>query len=90
MGYSPWGHKESDTTEQLHFNFLSKQISTHAFCICIYTLFFLNCAGFNCLFPSKSQLGRTFLGMRLQVETRSAWSSVPPLSFQRWGSCVVF
>ena len=19
MGYSPWGHKESDTTEQLHF-----------------------------------------------------------------------
>ena len=20
-GYSPWGHKESDTTEQLHFNF---------------------------------------------------------------------
>ena len=21
-GYSPWGHKESDTTEQLHFHFL--------------------------------------------------------------------
>ena len=20
MGYSPWGHKESDTTERLHFN----------------------------------------------------------------------
>ena len=20
MGYSPWGHKESDTTEQLHFS----------------------------------------------------------------------
>ena len=20
-GYSPWGHKESDTTEQLHFHF---------------------------------------------------------------------
>ena len=19
MGYSPWGHKESDTTERLHF-----------------------------------------------------------------------
>ena len=19
MGYNPWGHKESDTTEQLHF-----------------------------------------------------------------------
>ena len=24
MGYSPWGHKESDTTELLHFHFLSK------------------------------------------------------------------
>ena len=22
VGYSPWGHKESDTTEQLHFHFL--------------------------------------------------------------------
>ena len=21
IGYSPWGHKESDTTEQLHFHF---------------------------------------------------------------------
>ena len=21
MGYSPWGHKESDTAEQLHFHF---------------------------------------------------------------------
>ena len=20
MGYSPWGHKESDTTERLHFS----------------------------------------------------------------------
>ena len=23
VGYSPWGSKESDTTEQLHFHFLS-------------------------------------------------------------------
>ena len=22
MGYSPWGRKESDTTERLHFHFL--------------------------------------------------------------------
>ena len=22
IGYSPWGHKESDMTEQLHFHFL--------------------------------------------------------------------
>ena len=26
VGYSPWGHKESDTTEHLHFHFLSPQI----------------------------------------------------------------
>ena len=25
-GYSPWGHKESDTTEQLHFHFLLSYI----------------------------------------------------------------
>ena len=25
VGYSPWGHKELDTTEQLHFHFPSKQ-----------------------------------------------------------------
>ena len=24
VGYSPWGHKESDKTERLHFHFLSK------------------------------------------------------------------
>ena len=23
VGYSPWGHKELDTTERLHFHFLS-------------------------------------------------------------------
>ena len=22
VGYSPWGHRESDTTEQLHFHFV--------------------------------------------------------------------
>ena len=24
MGYSPWGHKESDRTERLHFHFSSQ------------------------------------------------------------------
>ena len=27
VGYSPWGHKESDTTERLHFTFSSVQFS---------------------------------------------------------------
>ena len=34
MDCSPWGHKESDTTEQLHFHFsvyaLEKEMATHS------------------------------------------------------------
>ena len=34
VGYSPWGRKESDTTEQLHFHFshshLEKEMATHS------------------------------------------------------------
>ena len=33
MGYSPWGRKESDTTERLHFQFslscMEKEMATH-------------------------------------------------------------
>ena len=31
IGYSPWGHKESDTTEQLHFTFLNSGAKAHVF-----------------------------------------------------------
>ena len=32
MGCSPWGRKESDTTERLHFHFhaLEKEMATHS------------------------------------------------------------
>ena len=30
VGYSPWGHKESDTTEPLHFHALGKEMATHS------------------------------------------------------------
>ena len=34
MGYSPWGHKELDTTEfvtfTLHFDALEKEMATHS------------------------------------------------------------
>ena len=30
VGYSPWGHKESDTTERLHFHALEKEMATHS------------------------------------------------------------
>ena len=28
MGYSPWGHKKSDTTERLHFQVMSNSFVT--------------------------------------------------------------
>ena len=32
VGYSPWGHKESDKIERLHFHFnaLEKEMATHS------------------------------------------------------------
>ena len=30
MGCSPWGRKESDTTELLHFHALEKEMATHS------------------------------------------------------------
>ena len=32
MGYSPWGHRESDMTERLpfHFHALEKEMATHS------------------------------------------------------------
>jgi len=44
-GYSPWGCKESDTTEQLHFSFFSSFIWTSVFLVCSFI-----CAVFLCLF----------------------------------------
>ena len=29
-GYGPWGHKELDTTERLHFHELEKEMATHS------------------------------------------------------------
>ena len=30
VGYSPWGREEFDTTEQLHFHTLEKEMATHS------------------------------------------------------------
>ena len=30
VSYSPWGREESDTTEQLHFHALEKEMETHS------------------------------------------------------------
>ena len=42
MGYSPWGHKESDTPEQLHFLFFKNTPFFPCLCICIYLSPFMN------------------------------------------------
>ena len=35
MGYNPWGHKESDTTERLHFTSLHVLDGNFAFMVCL-------------------------------------------------------
>ena len=30
VGYSPWGHEESDTTDRLHFHALEKEMAAHS------------------------------------------------------------
>ena len=35
MGYSPWGRKESDTTERLHFHFQYHFTKIHPFCLLV-------------------------------------------------------
>ena len=42
VGYSPWGHKESDTTERLHFH-----IQSLCCTLDLQTLFFLNLSSFH-------------------------------------------
>ena len=36
IGYSPWGHEESDTTEQLHFTSLQREKCLHPQWLCMF------------------------------------------------------
>ena len=63
VGYSPWGHKESDATEQLHFHFLSLWITEKArefqnfdFCLIDYDKAF-DCMDHNKLGEILKELG---------------------------------
>ena len=57
VGYSPWGHKESDTTERLHFHFLFMETDWHAFyshfCLWSLVLTDLCSSGYNFYFLGK-------------------------------------
>ena len=50
MGYSPWGRKESDTTERLHFT----EMQANSYVLCILNL----CAG-KYLIANRSKKGKT-------------------------------
>ena len=48
VGYSPWGRKESDTTEQLHFHFFEIGMKTHIFQSCGHCWVFQICWHVEC------------------------------------------
>ena len=56
VGYSPWGRKELDTTERLHFHFhaLEKEMATH-----------------SVFLPGESQGWGSLVGCRLWGRTES-------------------
>ena len=70
IGYSPWGHKESDTTEQLHFQF---------FTFCMYELEQWSCVINSCCcccsFPKLCQLFATLLTVACQAPLSMEFSS---------------
>ena len=60
MGYSPWSHKESDTTERLHFT-----PNTDLGYFEINHIALKNCISFTCDFPAcsrkvKEERGKTY------------------------------
>ena len=46
VGYSPWGHKESDTTERLHFHICVYYKMLH---ICTHSIFLIHSVTDRCL-----------------------------------------
>ena len=61
VGCSPWGHEESDSTEQLHFHFhaLEKEMATH-----------------SGVLPRESQGWGSLVGCRLWGRTESDTTEV--------------
>ena len=52
VGYSPWGHKESDTTEQLHFHRVLSQGDTKIIII----ISQITCPQGTCIVPKQKDL----------------------------------
>ena len=77
VGYSPWGCKESDTTEQLHFHYTAIQNKHFFLLICFLShKFFLlqTIYDFHCPVPGKS-LFQTGFSQTTQSFRLTPWSS---------------
>ena len=95
VGYSPWGHKESDTTERLHFHtfFIHSSVSVHLGCsnvlAIIYSAVYLFELWFSQgIYPGVGLLGlmEVFMGMILITTSftlhTSIYSSLGTLSIR--------
>ena len=77
VGYSPWGHKESDTAKQLHSTSLTHLLFSDMFYpICCIVLFFL----FSSLIHLKFMLVSNERNRRNYI-LLSKWLSIFPTSF---------
>ena len=70
MGYSPWGRKESDTTEQLHFHLLAPSAGR------FYTAIHKRNSGGPCIHSLRMQVFLTQLFPLLQEAMRIKSTSV--------------
>ena len=62
VGYSPWGHKESDTTERLHFHFGDSEVknTSESFTVsCIDRILYTSATWETQKFPSSHTGSRT-------------------------------
>ena len=79
MGYSPWGCKESDTTERLHFHFHDQTINKYCVMLCGLPVTFPNLISFN---PNSFMKVKSLSCVRLfAVPWTAAHQAPPPMGF---------
>ena len=79
VGYSPWGHKESDTTERLHLCSLSQWCKSNHLILCLPLLFLPS------IFPSIRVFSSKWaLWVRWPKYWALASAPVLPMNIQSW------
>ena len=66
VGYSPWGHKKSDTTERLHFHFGDSEVKN------TFESFTVSCID-RILYTSATWETQKFHSSHTGSRTRAAW-----------------